>query len=87
MVKHDIYKKVYDETGVRKEDVKRICNSFLKHLAEATATEDKIQIDGLGVFHCSTRPQRTRQGFGKTHQVAPSRYVKFTLAKNLRSVE
>jgi len=83
MVKTQIQEKVYEELGVRRDDIKLVTNCFIKHLAEALKTEPRVKIDGIGVFSCVNRPERSRAGFGKVFTVGESRSIRFTPAKPL----
>lgn len=85
MTKVEIIDDIYHATGLRKQDVQVVVDSFFAEMKEYMKNGDNIYIRGFGTFQIATRAPKTARNISKGEAIKlPARkVVKFKPAKVL----
>jgi len=78
--------RVASDNGLEKGRAKQILEHALAAIVEAANRGDDVQLSGFGRFKVADRPARQGRnpGTGATIEIAASRKLTFTAAKNVR---
>jgi nucleoid DNA-binding protein len=86
MIKKDLINKIFEKTGIPKQDAETIVNHFIQILKESIENGEEIEFRGLGCFRIQQRKARPGRDFktGKAVLIPLRRIVKFIPSKNLK---
>jgi DNA-binding protein HU-beta len=75
-----------NDTGLKKKDVDNLMQALQNLILKTLKKENKIKLDGLGVFQLKDRKARLARNprTGEMVQVAAKRVVKFRVVKSLK---
>lgn len=65
MTKADIIKRIVSQSGMDREDVTRIVESFMEQIKEAMSEGNNIYLRGFGSFVIKTRAKKTARNISK----------------------
>jgi len=86
VTKAEYVEAVSAKTGLTKKDVELTLDSFVSVVSDALANNDRVQVNGLGVFESKLRPEREGRNpaTGETIKIKASNSVGFKVAKALK---
>ena len=88
LTKRDLVMRISEETGTAQQEVLRVLQKMLDHVAEALAKGDKVELRNFGVFEVKTRKARIGRNPNapETDVPIPQRsVVKFKPGKEMRT--
>ena len=88
LTKRDLVIRIAEETEIKQQDVLRVVQKTLDHIAEALSKGDKVELRNFGVFEVKLRKARIGRNPNapETDVPIPERsVVKFKAGKVLRS--
>lgn len=74
VVKEDLLKRICTETGVSKEEAKKVVDSFIKGIVGANSNGEKVCLRGLGTFNVIKRKERVARDIGRNKPVTVPSY-------------
>ena len=86
MTKSEMLATLANDTGLKKKDVDNLMQALQNLILKTLNKENKIKLDGLGVFQLKDRKARLARNprTGEMVQVAAKRVVKFRVVKSLK---
>ncbi len=86
MTKSEMLATLANDTGLKKKDVDNLMQALQNLILKTLKKENKIKLDGLGVFQLKDRKARLARNprTGEMVQVAAKRVVKFRVVKSLK---
>jgi DNA-binding protein HU-beta len=86
VTKSEILATLATDTGLKKKEVENVMQALQNLILKTLKKENKIKLDGLGVFQLKDRKARLARNprTGEMVQVAAKRVVKFRVVKSLK---
>jgi DNA-binding protein HU-beta len=86
VTKSEMLATLANDTGLKKKDVDNLMQALQNLILKTLKKENKIKLDGLGVFQLKDRKARLARNprTGEMVQVAAKRVVKFRVVKSLK---
>lgn len=86
MTKGELIAQIAAESQVKKSEVEKTLNAFIKTITNILQTEGRISLAGFGTFTVSERKEREGRNpqTGEPIKIAASKVIKFKPGKSLK---
>ncbi len=86
MTKSEMMATLATDSGLKKKDIENVMQALQNLILKTLKKENKIKLDGLGVFQLKDRKARLARNprTGEMVKVAAKRVVKFRVVKSLK---
>jgi DNA-binding protein HU-beta len=86
MTKGELIAQIAAEGQVKKSDVEKTLNAFVKTVTDVLQTQGRISLSGLGTFTVTERKEREGRNpqTGEPIKIAATKVVKFKPGKSLK---